>query len=160
MDKSSSPQVPLTLNLAEYRIFFQLTESDLSKNILDFPRRINNSAEMFQGNYYAVAGDEACTRSLVSFKSYTFDLLLSSFFLFLQPESVENIWEKLMEMLRVATEVRIYPLPSNKVTTDQLGALMLKLQQNNFGIEIRSIVAPGWPNAGMLRIWSQNCSLK
>jgi hypothetical protein len=94
------------------------------------------------------------------FKDHQFDLMLSSFFFFSPESTLESCWHNLMEMLRVATEVRIYPLLLDQSATALLGSLMLKLQMESFGVEVRSVTFPKLPNSAMLRVWAQNCQLK
>lgn len=192
-------------NASEYQTFFDLTEDDLSKKILDFPGGMNSfSAEIFAKNHHVSACDDIYTSDMpinqlsetllknpvlpmrdviidkfkadfstdlkkdryikgslphLPFDNYAFDLLLCSFFLFTNSENLSQCWNKLIEMLRVSTEVRIYPITSEENLAPLLGSLMLKLQAEQYGIEIRSIVFSPLPNAGMLRIWSQNCTL-
>ncbi len=105
----------------------------------------------FKENRY-VAG----TLPRLPFTNYQFDLLLSSFFFFFNEDDLDQCWNNLMEMLRVATEVRVAPLSENQAF---LGPLMLKLQTHAFGIEVRSITVPNLTNSAMLRVWSQNCPL-
>lgn len=196
---SNRPKV--AFNIAEYEILFNLTPTDLTKKIIDFPSGLNSfTAEMVSKNLQVVACDPLYAsdelqkfsdamlknallpdRTLILKEFYTdftkeagghyyvggnlptlpfanhqFDLMLSSFFFFSPEATTENCWNNLMEMLRVATEVRIYPLQNS---TELLGPLMLKLQAASFGVEVRSIIFPKLPNAGMLRVWSQNCQL-
>ena len=93
------------------------------------------------------------------FSNHQFDLLLCSFFFFFNGDNVDNGWNNLMEMLRIATEVRISPLLADHNPEKLLGPLMLKLQMHSFGIEIRSISSPKLPASAMLRVWSQHCSI-
>lgn len=93
------------------------------------------------------------------FSNHQFDLLLCSFFFFFNGDSIENGWNNLMEMLRIATEVRISPLLADQNPETLLGPLMLKLQTYSFGIEIRSISFPKLPASAMLRVWSQHCPI-
>lgn len=121
------------------------------KTIQQFEKDFQNG---LKENRY-VAG----TLPQLPFNNHQFDLMLSSFFFFLNEDHLDNCWNNLMEMLRVATEVRIAPLLSEQNLQVLLGPLMLKLQMHSFGIEIRSITFPGLSACAMLRVWSQNCSL-
>lgn len=93
------------------------------------------------------------------FKDHQFDLMLCSFSFFEKKAHLEDYWRMLIEMLRVATEIRIYPILNDKNSSEVLGPLMLKLQANGFGVEIRSVKFPNLPHSAMLRVWSQNCQL-
>ena len=63
------------------------------------------------------------------------------------------------ELARVAKEVRIFPLlDQNGVLSPLLGPVLLKLQQENFGAEVREVVNHLQPdNKAMLRVWAQLC---
>lgn len=93
------------------------------------------------------------------FSYHEFDLLLCSFFFFFNGDDLANYWDNLIEMLRVATEVRIAPLVSTQNLEQLLGPLMLKLQAHSFGIEVRSINSSDLPASAMLRVWSQHCQI-
>jgi len=82
-----------------------------------------------------------------------FELLLCADLLFTQ--------ELINELCKLATEVRIFPLPNNQTAVVQeLGPMMLALQQRNFGVEIRVVNHPqrNHDNA-MLRVWAKECGL-
>ena len=92
----------------------------------------------------------------------TFELLLCPDFLFDSLISLEFSSQDIMsELCKLATEVRIYPLPEAKTAVAaELGPIMLAFQQRNFGVEIRAINYPvrNHSNA-MLRIWAKECEV-
>ena len=97
------------------------------------------------------------------FKDFEFDFVLSSHYLFadLDDQDVNFHVDVIRELARVAKEVRIFPLiDRNGQTSPFLGPVLLGLQQDDFGIEVREVSyhlqAKG--NA-MLRVWAQQCQL-
>ena len=96
------------------------------------------------------------------YENHQFELALCSDYVFnrhaqndCRPEQVVS------ELCRVAEEVRVFPLLTEKgELSEQLGPLMLELQQRNFGIEIRQVEFENL-NGGnaMLRIWARECSV-
>lgn len=66
------------------------------------------------------------------------------------------------ELCRVAEEVRVFPLLNEKgEIADDLGPVMLELQQQNFGIEVREV--PYEQHKGgdaMLRVWAKECVIE
>ncbi len=94
------------------------------------------------------------------FKDQQFQLMLCSDLLFheqarsgMDPNAVVS------ELCRVAEEVRIFPLlDETGQTSELLGPLMLELQQQDYGLEVREV--PYEQHQGgnaMLRIWSTHC---
>lgn len=100
----------------------------------------------------------------LSFVDYTFDLALSSHYLFHQPAKDDDHAfhiAALLEMCRVANEARIFPLLNSKGEISELvGPLMLELQQQNLGVEIREVPYQFQKNGNaMLRVWSNTCEV-
>ena len=96
------------------------------------------------------------------FTTHYFDLALCSDLVFhtrLYPDNQPD--EVIMELCRVAREVRIFPLlDEHGDISDQLGPAMLNLQQQNFGVEIKEV--PYQLLAGsnaMLRVWVTECKV-
>ncbi|MGQ3890392.1 hypothetical protein [Legionella sp. CNM-4043-24] len=97
------------------------------------------------------------------FADFTFDLALSSHYLFgeLDNQDLDFHVQMIRELARVAREVRIFPLGDfNGQMSALTGPVLLALQQENYGVEVRSIryhlQAKG--NA-MLRVWAQECRI-
>lgn len=107
-----------------------------------------------QGRY-----QEACLPKL-PFKDDQFQLALCSDFLF-HLQAREGFDAKLLiaELCRVSTEARIFPLMNEAgQIAEKLGPIMLLLQQNNFGIEVRQVKYPYRKGSNaMLRIWQREC---
>ena len=132
----------------------QLSETNLiakTDNVTTLQQFTQDFQSGFKENRYVVG-----FLPQLPFSNHQFDLLLSSFFLLFNEDKLDQCWNNLMEMLRVATEVRIAPLSAAQAF---LGPLMLKLQTHSFGIEVCSITAPSLASSAMLRVWSQNCPL-
>lgn len=99
----------------------------------------------------------------LAFKDFEFDFALSSHYLFadLDDQDIDFHLQAIRELARVAKEVRIFPLiDRNGKTSPFLGPVLLGLQQEGYGIEVREVnyylQAKG--NA-MLRVWAQHCQL-
>jgi SAM-dependent methyltransferase len=95
------------------------------------------------------------------FADFTFDLALSSHYLFadLDDQTIEFHLTVIRELARVAKEVRIFPLIDTEgKTSDFLGPVLLGLQQEQYGVEVREVAfhLHRTGNA-MLRVWAQQC---
>ncbi len=99
----------------------------------------------------------------LSFKEEAFDLALVSHFLFTYSElDLTFHLEAIDELLRVANEVRIFPLVTRHgELSPMVGEVIANAQLNNFGAELKEVdyhlQAKG--NA-MLRLWSPSCTVK
>lgn len=131
----------------------------------DIVARWHESEQMFLQDY-EMGKDEQRYQAIelpsLPFADQEFDLALCSDLLFhsavnqaFSPEDLLN------ELCRVAEEVRVFPLMNDKgEMTDDLGRVMLVLQQENFGLEVRE-VPYRWVKGGnaMLRIWATKCAV-
>ena len=97
----------------------------------------------------------------LSFMDATFDYALCSHYLFADPEtqSVDFHVQVITELARVATDVRIFPLIDRiGQPSPLLGPVLLGLQQENYGVEVREVAYPLYPAGNaMLRVWAQQC---
>lgn len=95
------------------------------------------------------------------YPAHQFDLALCTDFIFHHALSREAVSAVLQELCRVAEEVRIFPLLDNQGKMPQeLGPLMLMLQQKNFGVEVREVSYHTLEGGNaMLRIWQQECHI-
>ena len=95
------------------------------------------------------------------FDDFTFNMALSSHYFFGDGNihSVDDTLSMIKSLARVAKEVRIFPLLNRpSVTSEQLGPVLLGLQQNNYGVEVREVACSLYPAGNaMLRIWAQEC---
>lgn len=98
---------------------------------------------------------------VLSYKSHQFDLALCTDYIFYHSFSTHEIAAGVKELCRIAAEVRIFPLlDSAGKTSDELGPLMLFLQQNHFGVEVREVPYKTLRGSNaMLRIWSLACEV-
>jgi len=98
------------------------------------------------------------------YSDFHFDLALSTFFLFsnrLQSHTLEEYLALIQEWARIAKEVRIFPiLDFNGQLSPLIGPILLKLQELQFGVEIKEVPYQ-WqaPGNAMLRIWSLSCTV-
>ena len=79
---------------------------------------------------------------LLGIHDKTFDFALCSHFLFLYSDQFDLVFHRaaLMELLRVAKEVRIFPLMTLKgKRSEHVGPLMLDLQERGFEVEIQEV---------------------
>jgi len=95
------------------------------------------------------------------FGDYQFELALCSHSLFGNrgEENEQDEIKAIEEMCRVAHEVRIFPLIDNEGTLSPfVGSVMLALQQDNLGVEIREVPYRLQKNGNaMMRVWAQEC---
>lgn len=95
------------------------------------------------------------------FADFTFDFALSAHYLFadLEDQTIEFHLRVLRELARVAKEVRIFPLIDREGKTSAfLGPVLLGLQQDNYGVEVREVdFHLHQAGNAMLRVWAQQC---
>ncbi len=95
------------------------------------------------------------------YDDHQFELALSSHWLFSDhPDSFYQM-QTVKEMVRVAGEVRIFPvLDHTGEVSPSLGPLMIQLQQEEYGVEVREVKFALQQNGNaMLRIWSKECKV-
>lgn len=97
------------------------------------------------------------------FVDFSFDFALCSHYLFadLDDQTVDFHLSVIRELARVAKEVRIFPLIDKDGNTSPfLGPVLLGLQQENYGIEVREVDFHLHPSGNaMLRVWAQQCTV-
>jgi hypothetical protein len=95
------------------------------------------------------------------FADFSFDFALCSHYLFadLDDQTVDFHMTVIRELARVAKEVRIFPLIDKDGNTSAfLGPVLLGLQQENYGIEVREVDFHLHKSGNaMLRVWAQQC---
>lgn len=101
--------------------------------------------------------------AILPFDNFTFDLALSSYFLFSSMANAGadfHLWH-IRELARVAKEVRIFPLISvDGRLAPEIGPVLIGLQQGNYGVEIRDVDYQLQSGAhAMLRVWARECIL-
>ena len=102
-----------------------------------------------------------CMDIATSFVNHQFNYAISSHFFFDNSGTINKAVERICELARVASEVRIFPLNDLKGTPSPgLAPVLLVLQKLNYGIEIRHVPSQLCKQGNaMLRVWSQECSL-
>lgn len=116
---------------------------------------------------YEQGQEESRYQALVDYRiprdDFYFDLALSANYLFadLDDQDVNFHLQVIKEMARVAKEVRIFPLVDrNGQPSPFLGPVLLGLQEENYGIEIKKINYSLQSGANaMLRVWAQQCMI-
>lgn len=97
------------------------------------------------------------------FADFSFDFALSSHYLFadLDDQDVDFHIKVIKELARVAKEVRIFPLiDRHGQPSPFLGPVLLGLQQENLGVEVREVSYHLQPTGNaMLRVWAQLCEV-
>ncbi len=97
------------------------------------------------------------------FADFAFDFALSSHYLFadLDDQDVDFHLQAIRELARVANEVRIFPLiDRHGQPSPFLGPVLLGLQQDNYGVEVREVAYYLQPKGNaMLRVWAQRCQV-
>ncbi|MAZ39550.1 MAG: hypothetical protein CMF49_05460 [Legionellales bacterium] len=99
----------------------------------------------------------------LSFSHAQYALALCANFLFDGPYAKDMDFQlkAILEMCRVAREVRIFPLLDDSGEVSQhVAPLMAVLQSKNYGVEIREVPFHLQKNGNaMLRVWSNECQL-
>lgn len=97
------------------------------------------------------------------FVDFSFDYALSAHYLFadLDEQTLNQHLMVIKELARVAKEVRMFPLIDRYGnTSDFLGPVLLGLQQENYGVEVREVKFHLHKTGNaMLRVWAQQCVL-
>lgn len=101
--------------------------------------------------------------NVLPFSDFHFDFALSAHFLFadLDDQDVDFHLLAIRELARVAKEVRLFPLIDRYGQTSPfLGPVLLGLQQEGYGVEVRNVDYKLQPTGNaMLRVWAQQCHL-
>lgn len=139
-------------NYAELSALLEERRQGLAMFYADF------EAGRAEGRYISI--DEGKTLAL---EDYSFDLALITHHLFVNfgDKGVEEHVRLIEEMVRIAGEVRIFPLLNKYGQVSQLlGPVMLALQQKDLGLEVRQVESQ-LQKAGnaMLRVWAVKCDV-
>ncbi len=122
------------------------------------------SAEVFVDDYAQGHKDgryQAVRMPTLPYADGEFGLVLSSHWLFSDhPDSFYQM-QTMREMVRVGHECRIFPvLDVSGEVSPGLGPLMIQLQQENYGVEIREVPFALQENGNaMLRVWATECQV-
>lgn len=136
---------------------FDLNNEDLKLRIL----YCNQSFTPVSKNIVCI---EAKKLPKLPFDDQSFDIALCSHFLFVDSDNLSESFhiEALLELARVATEVRIYPLMDQEGHPSiHLGPVLQMLQQKGFGVELKHVGSSDLKGGNaILRLWNEACVLK
>ena len=97
---------------------------------------------------------------VMPFDDFSFDIAICPYSLFTENNTNLDFHLKVIrELSRVAKEVRIFPLINPQgILSPLLGPVLLGLQQENYGVEVRDVTSPLLQKENaMLRVWAQLC---
>lgn len=144
----------------EYVDVFGLTRADFESQVLEYGCVTRTTQVSWPEFEKPVIRSEPMHNGVLPFTDFTFDLALCPHYLFADEDSlrVDRHLQLIFELARVAKEVRIYPLINNGLPSKLLGPVLLGLQQENYGVEVRDVTSSLQPNGNaMLRVWAQQC---
>lgn len=149
------------IELGDFEKMFDLKKDDFSKKILEC--NSNSSADLkveLQQKNPNIKFCHANDLEKLPYKTDEFDLALCAFQVF-NHHDPKKINALISEMIRVAFEVRIYPLCDDKGTLNPLlGIVMAQLQAMNLRVEIRAVAYEAFKGSNaMLRVWREECEL-
>lgn len=106
---------------------------------------------------------EASKLPHLPFPDHSFDLALCSHFLFIDSDKLNEKFhiEALMELTRVASEVRVYPLMDKQGRPSvHLGPILKTMQEKGLGVELKHVAIDNTEKGNaLLRIWNQSCDI-
>ncbi len=151
------------MDLVHYLQQFGLTSDEMKLRIL------NCSNENFPSTPNILSIESKRLNSL-PFPEQSFDLALCYKVLFIQQDKFSQDFHLkiLLELARVASEVRIFPLLNEQGKPSQyLGPLLQALQQKGFGVELKQVQTVGETDAtgkggkgeALLRMWNESCAV-
>ncbi len=149
------------MQFEEYIDLFGLSNADLNSRVLEYGRvchSINQSLPGFREPVVCCAPEPD---GVLPYPDFTFDLALCPDYLFTDEDnqSIDFHLKQIYELARVAKDVRIFPLSDSKgIPSPLLGPILLGLQQDNYGVEVRDVTTFLHPKgSAMLRVWAQQC---
>jgi len=149
------------MHLDEYVDLFGLSAADLNSHVLEYGRVASITQVSWDGFSQPVTCCAPDSNGALPFPDFAFDLALCPDYLFTDEEN-QNIdfhLKQILELARVAKDVRIFPLSDSQgLPSPLLGPVLLGLQQENYGIEVRDVSTLLHPKgSAMLRVWAQQC---
>ena len=135
-----------------------MSAADLKGRLLEYG---NGACTTHEKSLHPVIYCAPVNDASLLFADFAFDIALCPNYLFTQsvPQDVVFHLQVIRELARVAKDVRIFPLiDSLGLLSPLLGPVLLGLQQENYGVEVRDVMSsvPQKANA-MLRVWAQLC---
>ena len=149
------------MHLDEYVDLFGLSAEDLNSRVLEYGRVSCTTPVSWNDFGQPVICYASDANAALPFPDFAFDLVLCPDYLFTDEDN-QNIdfhLQQIAELARVAKEVRIFPLSnSHGLPSPLLGPVLLGLQQENYGVEVRDVTTALHPKGNaMLRVWAQQC---
>lgn len=163
-------------SLEQIKAYQEKAQTDLKQKLIEMPEhyedaqqiamRLNQqSAELFFTDFLIGKQQRYLAHDLsqLPFKDEAFDLALIKYFLFTYSMelSLDKHLQILQELLRVANEVRVFPLVTLEGELSPLvGEVIAQLQALNYGTEIKvSAMQLQKKGNALLRIWNPSCTL-
>lgn len=141
-----------TLNTADFEKFIEQRINNINIFFSEFEVNKNN-------NLYTLDSLPS-----LSFEDEKFDLALVNYYFFSYSEilGLDYIVAGLKELIRVANEVRIFPLVNHSGEySDAVPMVLGKLQENDLGAEIKEVEFGLWQSENaMMKVWSPACSIQ
>ncbi len=147
------------MNREEYIQEFDLGPQELKLRLLDC-----SVGRQEDPNLNIVFIDPKKTLPKLSFDNESFDLALCGDYLFAGNETLTDPFhvQALIELARVATEVRVVPIVDKQgQPSKHLGPVLQVLQEQGFGVEVRQVKSTTQNNGHpLLRVWNEACKVK
>lgn len=142
----------------QYLKLFGLTPLEMQLKILNCsPDKISTSTNITSIEI------ETETLNRLPYQDQSFDIALCYQILFTSGTKGTNQdfhLKALIELARVASEVRIFPLVDNQGSpSNMLGPILQALQQKGFGVELKQTEQGQKPGA-ILRLWNESCMVE
>lgn len=145
------------MQIEQYRDAFGLSSLDKKTRLLVYG---NEDHEKYSALSDSVTCFSPSEGGVMPFEDFSFDIAICPYYLFTQTRADLDFHLNLIRQLaRVAKEVRIFPLIDQQgVLSPLLGPVLLGLQQENYGVEVRDVTSPLLQKENaMLRVWAQLC---
>jgi len=151
------------MHLDEYVDLFRLSTTDLDSHVLEYGRVPDTTQVALAGFNKPVTRCVSEKNGKLPFADFAFDLALCPDYLFTDADN-QNLdfhLQQIVELARVAKEVRIFPLSDSKGRPSPLlGPVLLGLQLDNYGIEVCDVTTSLHSKGNaMLRVWAQQCQV-
>ena len=148
-------------DMAQSQQSFNLSRYGSFEALVDFRRA---GIEAFLADYdlgHAEGRYLPTPEKALPFDDFFFDIALSAHYFFSKsiPQSVDHHVQQIIELTRVAKELRIFPLvDAEGYPSELLGPVLLELQARRYGVELREVSYQLQPRGNaMLRIWAEAC---
>lgn len=139
---------------SEYSTTFDLAPEELSLHILVCSQKSQETS------LPQVVFIEPKALPKLAFADQSFDLALCDHVLLVANPNLTAAFqeEALIELCRVASEVRVYPLVDKQgVPSVYLGTLLQALQERGIGVELKQISRGENKGQALLRVWNATC---